>query len=306
MPQESQALGTRLRRYTPSREIVGTAMMVGGAALWASSTVWLRRLFDVYALSPTGAMFWRDAIITLVLFLVLAPRGGLAVQRRHLGLLIAFGFIGIALNNASWGISVDLNGVTVATVMAYTAPIFVVILARPLYGEALTRRKVVALLSAIAGSLLVVQAYDLNAVSVRFFGIAVALLVGVTQAGRDLLGKKVSSYYPAVTGIFYGFLFGSIFLGLGQSSRGLVPSLSVQGWLELITMSLAIMLAYSLYLGSLARLPVSSACIVGLVEPVVAAVLAHLVHGEILALPQVIGSFLVIAGVVLLEIRGAG
>ena len=285
------------------RRVVGAAMGLGYGAGWAACTVWLRRLMDVYPLHPTGVMFWRGLIVSSLLLCVLLVRGGLRLRRGDIPLLLVFGLVGIALNNASWGWSVSLNGVTVATVMAYSAPVFTVLLSRPLYGERITGRKVGSLALAISGCLLVSQVYDLGQVQWRSFGILMALAVGVTQAGSDLMGKKVGSLYPELTGLFYAFLFGTLFLGLAQASPQLWPELPAQGWLELSLMSAGIMVSYLLYLGALARLPVSVASILGLSEVVVAAGLAYLVHGEMLLPLQVLGVVLVVSGVALLEIK---
>ena len=172
---------------------------------------------------------------------------GLRVKRAHL-LLVLFGFVGIALNNSSWGLSVNLNGVTVATVLAYSAPIFTVLLSRPLYGERITRRKATSLVLALAGCLLVSQVYNIGQARLETFGILMALAVGLTQAGRDLIGKKVGGLYLALTGMFYGFFFGTISWPR-QLSPDLVPQLPLIGWLELAGMALGVMASYLLYLG---------------------------------------------------------
>ncbi len=295
------------------RRLIGVLMGVGYGAGWGICTVWLGRLLRTYPLHPTGVMFWRGLIVSAALLGLLALRGrrtgdawaGVRVQRKHLPFLVVFGLVGITLNNASWGMSVSMNGVTVATVMAYSAPIFTVLLSRPLFGEPITGRKALSLLMALAGCLLVSQVYDLDSSTLTTTGIVVALAVGLFQSGRDLLGKKAGRLYSEMTNLFYAFTFGTVFLGLAQISPDLAPHMPLQGWLELVCMSLGIMLSYLMYLGALARLPVSVASILGLSEPVVAALLAYLVLGELLVGLQVLGALLVIGGVLVLEVRDA-
>lgn len=295
------------------QRLLGVLMGLGYGSGWAVCTVWLGRLMDTYPLNPTGVMFWRGLIVSVILLGMLVVRGrragdawrGVRVQRRHLPFLVLFGFIGITLNNASWGLSVSMNGVTVATVMAYSAPIFTVLLSRPLFGEPITHRKALSLVMALVGCLFVSQVYDLGDSVLTGTGIAVAAAVGLFQAGRDLMGKKAGRMYPETTNLFYAFAFGTVFLGLAQLSPDLVPRMPLQGWLELAGMSLGIMLSYLMYLGALSRLPVSVASILGLSEPVVAALLAYLVLGETLVGLQVVGALLVIGGVLVLEVRDA-
>lgn len=287
------------------RRTIGVVLAIGYGSGWAACTVWLRRIMDVYPAPPTLIMFWRGVIVSALLLAILLATRGMRLRRADLPLLVLFGFVGIALNNASWGLSVNLNGVTVATVLAYSAPVFTVLLSRPIYGERITKRKLTSLLLALGGCLLVSQIYDIGQMRLGSFGIAMALAVGLTQAGRDLMGKRVGSLYPAFLGMFYGFFFGTVFLGLGQIGGDIRPGLPAIGWLELTLMSAGIMASYVMYLGALARLPVSVASILGLSEAVVAASLAYLVHAEVLAPLQVLGAVLVISGVVVLEVRDA-
>jgi drug/metabolite transporter, DME family len=297
--------GLRRQLGGDRRRVIGVAMSIGYGSGWAACTVWLRRIMDTYPLHPTGVIFWRDVIVSILLFAILLPRRGLRIERRHLPLMVVFGLVGIALNNATWGLSVSMNGVTIATVLAYGAPIFTVLLSRPLYGEAITSRKLTSLILALAGCLLVSQVYDVGQLSLHSVGIIMALLVAIFQAGRDLLGKKVGGMYPALTALFYGFLFGSIFLGIGQPVRNLTAHLPLQGWVELIVMSAGIMASYAMYVGALARLPVSIVSILGLSEAVVAAFLAYMIYGETLAPVQILGALMVIGGVLVLEVRNA-
>jgi len=298
-------LSRRERLSGDRRRLVGVVMGLSYGSGWAACTVWLRRMMDTYRLEPVSVIFWRDVIISLLLFLVVFSRGGLRLQRRHVPVFILFGFVGITLNNLSWGFSVNLNGVTVATVLAYSAPVFTVLLSRPLFGERITRRKLGSLVLALSGCLVVSQVYDLGNSSLTPLGIGVALAVGLTQAGRDLLGKAVCAFYPALTGIFFGFLFGTVFLGITQLQRGGLPRLPTFGWLELVLMSGGVGASYALYLGAISRLPVSVVSIMGLSEALMAALLAYLAYGETLAPLQIAGAVLVISGVALLEVRAA-
>lgn len=285
------------------REIIGTAMAIGGASLWATNAVWLRRLMTVYPLTPVQAMFWRDFFVSLLLLIIVLATHSWRFRKKDLPILLAFGLVGVAMNNSSWGYSVKMNGVTVATVLAYTAPAFTVLLAWPLFGEKITKRKLVSLVMALFGCLLVSQVYAVQLGGLRTFGLAMAFAVGLTQAGRDLIGKKVSGLYPALTGTFFGFFFGTIFIGIGQASQGLLANMPAIGWLEMLGMAAGTMAAYTFYVGALGRLPVSIVCILGVAEPVVAAVMSYLVYNEVLSLPQFIGCLMVVFGVAFLETR---
>lgn len=286
----------------PRGRLIGVLMGLGYGSGWAVCTVWLRGILDRYQPEPGPTMFYRGAFVSLFLFALIGPSRLRSVRPKHLPLLGLFGLVGIALNNYAWGYSVHLNGVTVATVLAYGAPIFTVLLSRPLFGERITRRKLSSLFLALAGCTLVSQAYDFSGVRLQAAGLLVALLVAISQSGRDLLGKQIGSLYPELINLFCGFAIGSAFLGSAQAAGVSRFSLPPTGWLELALMSVLVGASYLMYLGALRRLPVSVASILGLSEAVTAAFLAYLVHGEVLSAAQIAGAAMVVGGVALLEV----
>ncbi len=285
-----------------SPQLAGWLMAVGGSTMFSFGSVWLRRIMEHYRLSPLGTIFWRDVVITALLLLALAAQGGWRIRRQHLLWFVLFGVVGIAINNGAWGYAISLNGVTIASVIAYTSPAFTVLLARPIYGETISRRKALALTMALGGCLLVSQVYNLGRMQVLTFGLAMAIVVTLTQASRDLIGRTLGRLYPALTGMGYSFLIGTFLLGVTQAIWGVRTTAPIQGWLELIGMSACIAVGYVGYLGALRRLPAGLVAILTLTEAVVSSVLAHFIYGERLAPPQLVGALLVLVGVALLQL----
>ena len=76
----------------------------------------------------------------------------LRVAPHDLGLFVVYGLIGIGVHQIVWISSVQYNGAAVATVIIYTAPALVAVVAARFMREGMTRAKFFALVLTIAGS----------------------------------------------------------------------------------------------------------------------------------------------------------
>lgn len=77
------------------------------------------------------------------------------------------------------------------------------------------------------------------------------------------------------------------------------------GWAVLVMLAVGPTLGgYGLYTVSLSYLPASVANLIATLEPVMTALLAYFLLGERFTVPQLMGSALIIAGVILLRVSG--
>ena len=129
--------------------------------------------------------------------------------------------------------------------------------------------------------------------------------------GRAAARRGINSW----TTLTYGFTFATPFLLFYNLLGGLLPpgvgsmdffmlGDAYLGWGILIFLAIGPTLSgFGLYTLSLAYLPASVANLIATLEPVVTAVLAYLLLGERLALPQWLGGILVMVGVLLLRLE---
>ena len=95
-------------------------------------------------------------------------------------------------------LAIDAGGVSLAFVLLYTAPAFVAVLAWPLLGERLTRRKATLVALAVAGVALVAQAGG-GGVRATPAALGWGLAAGASYAAYYLFGKWVLHRYAPVT-----------------------------------------------------------------------------------------------------------
>jgi drug/metabolite transporter (DMT)-like permease len=217
---------------------------------------------------------------------------------------VIYGMLGQAAFNGLWAYSVQYNGAAVATVLAYTAPAFTVLLARPLLREPWTLRKAAAVALSLAGCALVARAYRADAWQLNLPGILTGVGTGLFYAIFSLLGRWGTQRFPnPLTVTTYGFLFAAIALGLTQNERTLFSlGGDWNGWGVLLTLAVGpTLMGYGMYTASLRYLPAGVAGLIASLEPALTALLAILILSEWLGGLQWLGVALILAAVVLVQ-----
>ncbi len=254
----------------------GYGLVFTAAVLWGLIGLFSRTILD----AGVGALeiaFWR-AVLAGGAFAVHAVLVGRARVRSvgDLGALAAFALVGVTVFYAALNLAIDAGGVSLAFVLLYTAPAFVAVLAWPLLGERLTRRKAALVVLAVAGVALVAQAGG-GGVRATPAALGWGLTAGASYAAYYLFGKWVLHRYAPVT-IF------AVVLPLG--ALGLWPFVDfvpkdpvVWAWLAALGL-VSTYLAYLIYYTGLRATEASRAVLVATVEPVVAAAIAAVAFGE--------------------------
>jgi len=214
--------------------------------------------------------------------------------------------IGVGLFHLLWVYAVALLGVAPAHIFNYTAPAFVIVFSWLLWREPITWRKMTALVLTFAGCVLVARVHDLSQLRLNWIGVLVGLGTGITWAIYAILGKVSLHRYSSWTVVTYAFGLSSLTLLLPRPLCTLTFPLSQPWhlwlWLWLLAL-LPTVAGFSFYTWGLRYLSASAAAITATVETVLAAILAALVLGDVLAPLQILGGALIIVGVVILSTR---
>jgi drug/metabolite transporter (DMT)-like permease len=304
-----------------ARQTKGYAIALIGTALWSTTAILIRHLTEHYRMPPLLLAFWRDLLVaaTLILVLSLIQARLLHLPRRQVGFFILYGIV-MMVFSAAWTISVALNGAAISTVLAYSSPAFTAVLAWKIWREPLGPFKIVAVLLSIAGCVFVSGVFNSEQWSLNTAGIVIGLASGLMFSGYSIFGKEASQrgINPWTT-LTYAFGFAAVFLfvALQLPLGDWIPALSglgsgrdlfwlggnVQGWGYLLALVWVPTIGgYGLYTVSLTYLPASVASLITSLEPSMTAALAYMFLGERLTAAQIIGSVMVIVGVVMLRI----
>ena len=275
----------------------GYLLVACAAVLWALIGLFSRAILD-RGVAPLEIAFWRATLAGAAFALHAALVGRLRLERgRDLVSLAAFALLGVTLFYAALVLAIETGGITLAFVLLYTAPAFVVLLAWPLLGGRLTRAKLALVALATLGVALVASGgSDAQGVQVSTVSLGWGLASGVAYASYYLFGKWVLARYAPVT-VF------AVVLPIG--AVGLAPFVTFTPkdatvWLLLITLALvSTYLAYLVYYTGLRQVEASRAVLVATVEPVIAAALAAAVYGERLGVLGVVGATLILTAALL-------
>ncbi len=296
----------------------GYAFALLAAAILSTTAIFIRHLTQTYALPALVLAFWRDFFVVLTLLPVLAlwrPHL-LRLQRRNWLYFVAYGLV-LAFFNAMWTLSVSFNGAAVATVLAYCSAGFTALLGWWLLKERLDAVKLLAVALCLGGCALVAGAFNLAAWQTNLIGILTGILSGLGYALYSLMGRSASQRgLNPWTSLLYTFgaatvilllvnlLLGGIFPGAATRPFDLFwLGSALAGWIILFLLAAGpTVLGFGTYNVSLTHLPSSVANLIVTLEPAFTAVIAYFLLGERLNGLQILGSLVILTGVVLVRI----
>jgi drug/metabolite transporter (DMT)-like permease len=297
----------------------GHAIALLSAAILSTTAIFIRHLTQAYRMPPLVLALWRDGLVALTLLLGLGAARPLLlrVKRQYLFYLVIYGLV-LAIFNAMWTLSVAINGAAVSTVLVYCSAGFTALLGWWFLKERLDGVKLLAVAFSLGGCVLVSGATDVTAWHTNIVGILTGVVSGLCYAIYSLMGRSAAQrgLNPWTT-VFYTFGFAAVFLLLfNLLPGGRLPGAATHpadllwlgnalaGWGILFLLATGpTVLGFGLYNVSLGYLPSSVANLILTLEPVFTAVLAYFLFGERLNRMQIVGSLMILAGVIFLRVH---
>lgn len=239
------------------------------------------------------------AALLLVLGLAVTRDWALPATRRERAATLALGLVYTGLTLFYFA-SLTYLTAGLATIVLYSYPVFVVVLAAAVLGEAVTPRKVAALALATAGVGLIVGTDTAGAEPV---GVALALGAAACYAVYTT-GSRTLSGSLAPRAMMVGALAGTTasMVVFGVLRGGLAPPAGWREWGVVLGLALFGTVApLVLFYEGVARLEAGRVSVISTFEPVVTVVLGALLLGEPVTLFVVAGGGLVLAAVLLIH-----
>ena len=135
-------------------------------------------------------------------------------------------------------------------------------------------------------------------------GTLFALFAALTYGTAILCNRFLAEHNHPLQVTAISFSAGTLFLLIVNLLSSSTPIQTVPGWLLILYLGLVpSALAYLLLQIGLRTVPATTASIISMLDPLVAALLAWLIFGETLALSGLIGSALLLSGIFLLSLR---
>jgi drug/metabolite transporter (DMT)-like permease len=244
----------------------------------------------------------RFAIAAPLLLAVAAATGALrGLPRRSVLAGLGMGAIGYALQSGLYFTALERMDASLLALILYVYPALVLIGAVALGRERASKRRIAALLIALAGAALVLAGAasgGLDALGTAMgFGAALAYTVYI------LTGDRVGAGMPPVALAAFVCLGAACTFALASVMRG-GPELGfgADGWAWVSAITLVSTLGAILcFFAGLARVGPSAASILSTMEPLVTVALAAAAFGESLGAVQMVGGALVLGAVLVMQ-----
>jgi drug/metabolite transporter (DMT)-like permease len=240
----------------------------------------------------------------LSLWLLAAKRSLLKIKRKD---LVYFFLLGISLGAVQFTYLYAISRINVAAavLLQYQAPVLIAGYALLFKHRRLSPVTLAALLGAATGCYLMVGAYNLDILNMNRYGI----LSGVACAFAFALYSVKSEYgmrsYKPWTVLFYALLFAAVIWNVLEpplSAFSLTYSAVFWWWILFIAV-FGTVIPYGLYNEGINLILPTRASITATLEPVIAGCISFLFLGEVMGPLQIAGAGLVIASVLILQVR---
>ncbi len=275
------------------------------AILWGTVGVATQAVYRQSELTAVGVGFFRLAFAFPIVGILCWRIVGNQVFQVSASQYRKMALIGImlALYQVFFFASISYVGVSIATLVTLcTAPVLVSLLSVAVLRERLTGHTILALLSALLGTVLLVGLPEnIDTQGNVAIGVALALGSATGYAIVALMGRAIASTCHPVLSTTVSFGTGAVFLFPLAAANIFSATYTIEIWsLILYVGLLPTAVAYSLFFYGMRSLKASAASVLTMIEPLTATILAWLIFAERLAPLGFIGAILLLTSISIL------
>ena len=282
------------------RQVMGHLLCLTSAAAFGAMAIFGKLAYDAGA-GPWDVLLARFTLAAAALAAIAAARGALAgLPRRAVLTGLALGAVGYATQAGLFFAALERMDASLLSLLLYTYPALVTVAAIAIGRERATARRIVAVVVASLGTVLVLAGAATGALDP--LGTALAVGAACAYTTYILVGDRITGEAPALAMAALVAIGATATFAVMAALRG-GPDLafSAGGWAAIVGIALvSTVVAIVAFFAGLARVGPSTASILSTFEPVVTIALAALVFGEALTAVQGVGAALVLGAVTLL------
>jgi len=240
------------------------------------------------------------AFLLMGIFLKLSGRGSIP-SRRHLLVLLALGGIGYFLQSILYLTALLYIPVSVAALVLYTYPAFVMAGSLILGLEKVSTSIVLSLFLALVGLALVANPI----LNVAVVGISIGLGAAITYTAYILASTMVLNGVSGETGSFYVMGAASLsFVVSGLLTNDLHFGWNLEAWIWVLMISvICTFLAITTFFQGMKIIGPSRTSILSIVELVTSVLVASVIFNDLLNVTQLIGGSLILLATILAALK---
>lgn len=270
--------------------------------LWGTIGIFVNELNSLGASSPQICflrMFAGFLIMSAAAF-VKNKKNFFAVDKKTLLLCAGLGLISHGFFNIFYTASIKLNGMGIACVLMYSAPVFTAIASKIFFHEKISSLKIFALVLNILGCIFTVTGGKIfNNPELSLIGISAGLGTGFCYGMAAIFGKAAEKVDASIISA-YSYLFAALFLlifntpGLENLNAKILGTGFLYG---LIPTSLA----YIVYYNGLKKIrDTSKVPVIASIEPIAAVLIGMIIYNEQVEAANFLGIAVVFLSIVIM------
>jgi drug/metabolite transporter (DMT)-like permease len=293
----------------------GEILTLTGALFFSFNGI-IAKLVLASGLSPMRLTQVRcgGAFIILSTYVFFRYREKLRTTRADLPHLAIYGVVGFFAVQALYFVAISRLHVSIALIMEFTAPIWIVIWLRYVKKKYVPPLMWIAIVMAFSGLVLIAQVW--RGRTLDPIGVIAALADGIVLATFFLLGEKLAAKHQVETLMVYGFGFATLAMALilplwsfpteiftqSMDLQGRFSEFSLPGWVMITwVIIMGTIIPYLLVVNGLKLLSASTSSVMGMSEPILAGVFAWIWLSEKWGAIQLLGGVVVIVGIILAD-----
>lgn len=246
------------------------------------------------------------AALIFSLLLLIRDRSGFRISLRDVPLFLGLGLGSILFFTVCYFAAITIMPLSTAAILLYTSPIWITLMSALFFHEKMNGRKVMALLLAFVGCVLV---SGISGEGITFTGLLLGLGSGMGYGLYSILGTVALRKYSPYVVTTYTFLIAAMGSWVICKPMDVLSKFEKADDLTgliffcILTALVTAVIPFLAYTLGLRSVEASKAGIIATIEPVVATLIGILCFSETLTILSGMGIVMVLAAVIILNIK---
>lgn len=284
---------------------IGYLLIVLSGIFWGTGFLYIQYILD-YGLAAKDLVSWKMIFGFIILFtyIMVKDKSLLKVGKKGLLYMAFMAIFCHILYNLSMYSAIKLTNIATTVSLMYTAPIFVLLIARILFKELLTRVKVIGVILCVLGAVLTATGGSLSIIEVNVVGVLLGLFCGLCYAIMNIMSKVLLKTYNQLTILTYTFGLAFLFsLTFSNPLAAFELEFNPWFWLNIILLGVVpTTLAYFLFTTGLSyKIESSKAAIIATIEVPVSVLGSYAIFGQEILGWKLVGIALILLSVTIIQ-----
>ncbi|MBR4731311.1 MAG: EamA family transporter [Lachnospiraceae bacterium] len=246
------------------------------------------------------------AAVIFSLLLLIKDRSGFRISLRDVPLFLGLGLGSILFFTVCYFAAITIMPLSTAAILLYTSPIWITLMSALFFREKMNGRKVIALLLAFGGCVLV---SGISGEGITFTGLLLGLGSGIGYGLYSILGTVALRKYSPYVVTTYTFLFAAIGSWVICKPADMLSKFEKADDLTgliffcILTALVTAVIPFLAYTLGLRTVEASKAGIIATIEPAVATLVGIACFSETLTILSGMGIVMVLVAVIILNVK---